>query len=238
VAWLNEFVPPPLAEVGAHPRIAQLTEEGLLRALRKVIVSSATEIDEALLAVAKRVTFAELLVLYQIRVSKWIRFCNPDVTDADVDDVWQHVCAVVDRRAGFYRWQSESEFIALLKTIARRKVWDQIRRLSERRRIDVHQPSDSTAFNQGNVELEHFHDDTPSHLLRRKERETIVMQIMTEILTADELTAIRLKYLQAHSIEEIAEAMTRSQSAVKMLLKRARDKIRNRLGSSFNDSSH
>lgn len=153
-----------------------------------------------------------------------------------VEDVLQQTFLQAFRDIRGFRPQSDASFLAWLKTIADHRLLDTIRTLKRkkrgggRRRIEA--PEDPQASNLANL-LELFSEDThtPSRSVARREAVQAI-QVAVAGLPDDYREAIRLRYLEGKGLEEIASSMDRTPGAVRGLLARGKEKMRDAMGRS------
>jgi len=134
------------------------------------------------------------------------------------------------RGAGFESW---------LLQIARNNLLDAVRALSRRRQPQPRQRV-AVAVGESSVELLNLvgvTTTTPSREAGRAEIARLVEEAINR-LPADYARVIRLYDLEGKSIDEVVEAMKRSQGAVHMLRARAHDALRDRLGTESGFFSH
>jgi RNA polymerase sigma factor (sigma-70 family) len=72
-------------------------------------------------------------------------------------------------------------------------------------------------------------EETPSRVLRRRERQASLEEALQQHLTPDEQAAVRLRYLERQSLATVAAVLDRSPGAVANLCLRARKKHRQAL---------
>lgn len=128
-------------------------------------------------------------------------------------------------------------FAAWLRRIADNNLKDAIKELQRAKRPQperrVEMAFDHAGADQSYVELVQVLSSgggTPSGAVAAKEAVQFVEDAMSR-LPADYQTVIRLYELQGRSIAGVAETIGRSEGSVKMLLARARDHLREALGS-------
>ena len=157
--------------------------------------------------------------------SKWRSIVSPeDVMQVTYLDAFLRVCDFVPRGPG--------SFAAWLRRIAENNLRDAIKELERAKRppVDKRLQSPNDRSYADLVQGLAGNGGTPSGAAAVKEAINFVEQALAR-LPADYETVIRLYELGGRSIREVGQAMGRSDGAVKMLLSRARDHLRDALGS-------
>jgi RNA polymerase sigma-70 factor (ECF subfamily) len=150
------------------------------------------------------------------------------------EDVLQETFAQVFRDIRGFEPRSSESFFAWLRTIAEHRLQDNLRELKRKKRgggrrrtFKAARPEDSSAAEL--VEMLSAGEGTASRLMARHEAVGAV-QVAIAGLPDDYQQAVRLRYLEGKSLAETAEAMGRTPGAIRGLLDRAKDKMREALG--------
>jgi RNA polymerase sigma-70 factor, ECF subfamily len=130
--------------------------------------------------------------------------------DHDAADICQEVFIEVCRKIG--NFDPAYAFSAWLYTIARRKLVDRFRRWRPVERFDPEVHSGEIA--------EH-----PSSILEARESAQEAWERVFRTISEAQATALWLRVQEQRSVSEIAEVMNQSESNVKVLLFRARQKL-------------
>lgn len=151
----------------------------------------------------------------------------------DADDVIQVTSLEAFLHIVSFKPTGMASFVAWINRIADNNLQDAIKGLcrdkrpNPRKRIQPGGDDDSvTAL------LERIHADSqsPSRILRRKERESIIREAIAR-LPEEYRTVVTLMDLEGRSVGEVANEMGRSKGAVHMLRARALEQIRSLLPS-------
>lgn len=148
--------------------------------------------------------------LYTRYVSKVYRRCYSLTKDASQAEDFTHDI-FLRIHSHMNRFQERSAFSTWLYAISYNYCMDQLRSTSRNTLIEL----DETAHNMPDV------NDT--ELLEQRLRH---LSVVMENMTLEETMLIRLKYEDDLDIKEIARQYNLKDSAIKMRLKRTRDKIR------------
>ena len=148
-----------------------------------------------------------------------------------VDDVLQQTLFEAFKGFSSYREQTGGSFTAWLKTIARHRLLDSIRKTRGR---DVARGGlpEGTSLSSC-PDLVEMVPDTATHasaVARRAEAEH-ALQLALEHLPQESREILILRYARDLSIDEIAEQTGRTRGSVRGLLDRAKAELRNILGS-------
>ena len=180
-----------------------------------------------------RVATEHLLLRSYDRLLRHIRYrIPPDVQGIlQAEDILQQTYVQVFRAIGEFEPRSPQSFYAWIKTIAERKLLDaQKRRTRERRRKQATKRADAeksfaaSVLNQ--VAVEEHSVSRPARM-----REAVsAMQIALASLPDDYRLAIRLRYVEGQSLEDVGKRVGRSEDAVRGLLHRAKRKLRDAMG--------
>lgn len=168
------------------------------------------------------VAYEQLVEKYQSRV---IQFFHNSVSSASAEDLAQEVFLRVYRAREAY--QPDARFATWLFTIAHNVASNAIRKLSQRKEIQV-----DSGDSQAKVSLDALAKASsgfmPSRRLDRQELSQVVKLAMN-CLNERQRTAILLSKFENLSYQEIGEAMGLTVKAVKSLLSRARLNLRDAL---------
>ena len=164
------------------------------------------------------VAFAALLEKYQRPIARLIqRYLG---RRAEVEDLTQEVFLRVYRAR--HSWQPRPTFRSWLYRIATNLCLNQIRG----RRYTA--SLDAVAEEAGDAVLPESREVTPGDRLEKKELAEIIQEILADLPESQRLAVVLNKY-QGLSYQEIADVMGLSIPAVKSLLSRAREGIKERL---------
>ncbi len=177
-------------------------------------------IDEA--RNGSREAFAELVAPYTQRVQSLThRLLGGHLKRlVDVEDLSQETLLRAFQSIRQFRGDNAEAFWCWLKTIVDHVVKDQARRQKVRQDFS---PAQNSIDQRESACLEEFlvaKDQTPSKILRRKERFERLDQAFSS-LSSDHRKVFRLARVQGLPIKEVARLMGRSPQAVSMLLLRA-----------------
>ena len=150
----------------------------------------------------------------------------------DPSDVIQQTCLDIHRDIDGFRGDHEAEWIGWVRRILENNVNQVIRRhiqaqkRSVRKEAVVDKSSGTHRFyNAGPVSKE----SSPSHRVMKGER-AVRLAIMLGKLPEVQREAIRLRYLEGRTLQQIAESIGRSEMAVAGLLKRGLRSLRDLSG--------
>ena len=150
----------------------------------------------------------------------------------DPSDVIQQTCLDIHRDIDGFRGDHEAEWIGWVRRILENNVNQVIRRhiqaqkRSVRKEAVVDKSSDThRVYNAGPVSKE----SSPSHRVMKGER-AVRLAIMLGKLPEVQREAIRLRYLEGRTLQQIAESIGRSEMAVAGLLKRGLRSLRDLSG--------
>ncbi|MBI2955344.1 MAG: sigma-70 family RNA polymerase sigma factor [Chloroflexi bacterium] len=174
-----------------------------------------TDEDARLVAAAqhRQTEFAALYDKYFLRVYRYV--ARRVGTQQDAEDVAAQV--FIEALDGLSEYKHRNSFAAWLFTIARNKIADHYRR----RKAEV--PLDST----GEPELESS-SPLPEHLVIRNERLRFLASALRK-LSVDKQEVLTLRFFAELKYSEIAHVVGKSEAAVKMMVYRALDDLRDRL---------
>lgn len=182
----------------------------------------------------RRALFARIAETLRAETTSWIKGRLPPRHREEFEVVWQEVCSTLDQNCTRYEWRDEPQFRGLLRRIALHKIFDLNRRKSAHMtRLDKPEHGSSSP---GLSNLVPAGSTTPSRLARRDERNQRLMGAMS-VLSDDERRVVTLRFLEMKSVRDTAEALGKSEGAIKMSCQRALSKMRSRLGSMTGGSS-
>lgn len=148
-----------------------------------------------------------------------------------IEDVLQETFSQVFTDIGCFKPTTPAAFYAWVTTIADHRLTDARRALRRKKRGGDYQPAHQPATTSSAaclVELLAAEQTTPSQSFAREEAIQAVQLAMAE-LPADQLQAVRLRFVEGRSADEIAAAMQRTPGAVRGLLDRAKRAMRETL---------
>jgi RNA polymerase sigma-70 factor, ECF subfamily len=150
-----------------------------------------------------------------------------------VEDVLQDTFRQVFRDVRGFQSSTEAAFFAWLRTIADRRLLDMLKSLRRKKRGGQHRKlpaRDKAASSMGEL-LDVLADSgsTPSHAAARREA-THALEIALAALPNNYREAIRLRYLQGKSVEEVAAGLGCTPGATRGYLARGRQELRDALG--------
>ncbi|HNQ22129.1 MAG TPA: sigma-70 family RNA polymerase sigma factor [Phycisphaerae bacterium] len=176
---------------------------------------------------------AELLVRYGPRVRAGLEIGEQWRGLLDADDVMQVTYFEAFRHIGEFRPDGEASFVAWLRQIARNNLIDSTRELERQKRPPAGkriQPQRDEDRYLDVFEALGGISRTPSRSAAAREAKAMLESAISQ-LPPDYAQAVRLCDLAGLSASEVAERMQRSEGAVRMLRLRARDWLRELLGS-------
>jgi RNA polymerase sigma-70 factor (subfamily 1) len=192
--------------------------------------------DDALLAKAvdgDEDALAGLLRRFGPRVRSELSIGEQWQSVLDLDDVMQVTYLEAFLRIGCFVPRGQESFLAWLRRIAKNNLRDAIKALERdkrpppAKRVEVPPGEDSFV---ALYEMLGATGSTPSGHAAREEAETILRAAINE-LPLDYAQVVRLHDLEGRSGGEVGAVMGRSRGAVVMLLARARDRLKETLGS-------
>jgi RNA polymerase sigma-70 factor, ECF subfamily len=173
------------------------------------------ELTKATIARARTGEEAALIKLYECYKPRIQRFLYYRIRDMQVaEDLTTEVFLRVLQKLPTFRFQG-SPFQAWLFQIARNLVVDEIRKQSLR----DHEPFDDALVA----------DDAPPDEIAHKRMVSVELQEALEELTESQYDVIALRFMAGLSIAEVAEALDKSESAVKSLQVRGLRTLEQRL---------
>jgi len=139
----------------------------------------------------------------------------------DPSDLVQHTLLQAHEKQVQFRGGSDAELAAWLRAILRNAIVDALRRVTR-------EPHMLQAVEQSSAHLEALisaADSSPSEQAARQEQLERLAQAL-EQLPEDQRSAVQMQQIHDCSVEEIAEALGKSKSAVGGLLKRGMRRLR------------
>lgn len=151
------------------------------------------------------------------------------------DDIIQQVYAQVFRDIGGFEPRGESSLLAWLKTIADNRIRDSLRRHRAKKRGGDHRrvtalPNEGSPFVDDLVEAYAVTSATPSREVARREAIQAIQIALAE-LPQDYRLAVQLRYFDGLSLVETAAEVGKTTGAVRGILDRAKQRIRESLQS-------
>jgi RNA polymerase sigma-70 factor (ECF subfamily) len=195
--------------------------------------------NHALLAAAvagDRAALERLLLLHCDRLSRRIAAALSATArqDANVDDVLQQTLVQAIRDIGGLKSRTPGGFAAWIQTIADHRVQDYLRVEGRARRRVVQAATAHGSSSESMlalVERLSDHGSTPSGHAAKSEAVHAVRVGLASLPSAQR-EAIQLHHLDGRSLDETAAEMDRTPGAVRGLLQRARQSLRQTLGRS------
>lgn len=182
-----------------------------------------------------RTALEELLLAHYDRLAAFVAPRLPaDCREAfAVEDILQETFVQAFRDIQKFDSRGDGALLAWLTTIADRRLRDALRgaraqkRGGQRRRVanTVGEGSDAAPL----IDLVMGDSATASRMLAAREAEE-ALQVALAGLGEDQRRAIALRYFDGHSVRQTANLMGRSEGAVRGLLARAREQLRDALG--------
>ncbi len=183
-----------------------------------------------------RPALQELLLAYTPRISRHIAYRLPASLQGilDVEDVLNATFIRAFRNIGQLKETSEAAFVAWLKAIAVNQLKDALKSLTRKKRGgDFKRVRGAAADQSGSmfdlVEALSDHGDSPSRVVARDEAVGAI-RVGIASLPDDQRQAIRLHVLEGRSLAETAAAMQRTPGAVRALIHRGKQQLRDGLG--------
>jgi RNA polymerase sigma-70 factor (ECF subfamily) len=185
-----------------------------------------------------RVALEHLLLTYYTRLSDYIAPKLPTSHQGVLaaEDILQQTFVQVFRDIESFEPRSDYSFFAWLKTIAEHRLQDAVKALKRKKRGGDHRRVQGQADRQASsvadlADMLSAGSHTPSRSIARREAVQAV-QVAISSLPNDQREAIRLRFLGANSLEETAAAMNRTPDAVRGLIHRAKQALRESMGRS------
>ena len=132
-----------------------------------------------------------------------------------------------------FRWQSDAEMAAWLRTILANTMTDAARKFAAGARDVYRERSLEGSLEESSARLEAWlaaDQPSPDERLLRQERLLRLAAALAR-LPDDQRTALEMLHLQGHCVDEIAKQMDRSATAVAGVLRRGMKKLRQLLAS-------
>lgn len=155
----------------------------------------------------------------------------------DASDVVQATFLDAYRDLENFRGTDIAQFLAWLKQILRNNILQsvEIHKLTQKRSINREQPLDgSTDSRRARRESLAADQSTPSQRAQREEDAQHLLQVLATLPEAQQLAA-RMRFLDGLSLQEIAESMGKTKTAVTGLLKRGMQTLRRNLSKDLHD---
>ncbi len=204
------------------------------------VLMSTSEDKQDLIALAisgNRPALQELLLADTSRLSRRISAKLPRSLQGllDMEDVLNATYLQAFRGISKLRNNSEVAFYAWLKTIADNQLQDMLRSLQRKKRgggrRQVRGAPASDASSIANfVDLLSGREHIPDKSVARREA-VYAVQVGIAALPSDQQEAIRLHVLQEKSLAETAAVMNRTPGAIRALVYRAKQQLRETMGS-------
>ncbi len=151
------------------------------------------------------------------------------------EDILQETFVMAIRDIGHCRAQSQSSFAAWLSAIADNRIRDLRKHAQRAKRGGGNQPLgqvEARGSSRANlVELYADSQTSPSSKFGRREMESAI-QVGIAMLPDDQRRAVVLRFLAGHSLEQVALEMEKSPAAVRGLLHRGKQALKQSLGES------
>ena len=177
---------------------------------------------------------AELLWTHYDLVLSYIDSSMPDSLRrvADADDILQETYASAWRSLDSLSPQDSESFGAWLKTIAKRKLIDQIRVFEARKRGGGEVTKHIGNLDRRSMQVDALTggDRSPSSEVASIEARALLNESLHKISERHQ-QVITLRYLDCRSLADVATQMRLSSDAAHMLLRRAIVSLRNAMGS-------
>jgi len=182
-----------------------------------------------------RVALERLLLEHYTRLSRHIapRLAGPLERLLNAEDIVQETFIQAIRNVGTCKCRTEVSFAAWLNTIADHRLLDAVKKLKRKKRggdrAEVHGPAGDAYRSM--VDLAAMLSDgghRPSQSAARHEGVQAI-QVGIAALPDDQREAVQLHHLGGKSIKETAAAMDRTPGAVRGLLRRANQALRDAL---------
>jgi RNA polymerase sigma-70 factor (ECF subfamily) len=154
----------------------------------------------------------------------------------DAEDILEQTYVMAFRALGQFQPRSERAFYRWLVTVGENQLRDAIKAQRRKKRGGKRQrvqraPSEQTTTKGELLDRVCGDDRSPSTVAARNEG-VRALQVALARLNDDYRQVLRLSYLEAKSLDEVADEMGRSKDAVRGLLYRARQKLRDAMGQS------
>lgn len=174
----------------------------------------------------------ELLLLHGLEIAKSLQIAPKWQSLIDVDDVLQVTYLDAALHIGDLAANTIEGFYGWLRRIAHNNLNDAIREQGreKRGRDRIVDPNDDSSYDRF-LDRVSGTTTTPTRTVRLAETRSRVQNVLNA-LPPDYERVLRLYEMEGRSIFEIAEIISRSQGAVKMLLARARERFVDLFGAS------
>lgn len=178
---------------------------------------------------------AEVLYHHYDRLATKLRFQIPKELQRTIseEDVLQDVFISVFKSFRSLNPCSEAAFQAWLDSIAKNQLTDAIRRARTKKRgggakqiATIERPSTGSVIQM--VALLFGNELTPSLHVARGEATAALLAAIEE-LPPDQSLAVKLRFLEGHALDDIAEAMEKTEDSVRNLIYRAKDSLRHKM---------
>ena len=191
------------------------------------LVRAAIRGDQTALTVLLTETYETLRTYLQRRIP-------PDLhATIDCDDLIQETHVVVFRRIGDFQAEDETALIRWIQTIAANRVRTAIRHRRAHKRGGTRRQVQSAGLQESISCLLNViaaHDQTPSRAAARSEIAPAIAAALSVLAEASR-QAVALVYLEGLPVADAAKKMNRTERAVHNLCYKARNHLRNVLGS-------
>lgn len=150
----------------------------------------------------------------------------------EAEDVVQDTFSQVFRDIRTFQSNDFGGFLAWVKKIADHRIVDAVRRAKRKKRGGEHKrvvgTGESTCI-KDILELLSGREETPSRIVARGEA-SVALQLALRSLPDDQQRAFQLRYSEGRSIDETARAMSKTPGAIRGLLERSKQNMREILG--------
>jgi RNA polymerase sigma-70 factor (ECF subfamily) len=162
--------------------------------------------------------FAEVFTALRERLLATIRArLSPEVRQRiDPEDVLQDTFVRALHSVKRFEWQGEDSFRRWLESVATHVALDAVRHHGRRKALQIDREPEAPGA-------------SPSKAMRREERFERLKKSM-EALSPDYRTVLEFSRIEGLSVREVAERMSRSESAVKSLLLQATRQLKHAFG--------
>ncbi len=188
-----------------------------------------------------RAALEELLVLHHDRlVASVEHLVPPDVRGSfSAEDACQEAYITVFQKVGQFEQHRENGFYRWVEAIAQRKLHDlaKAQRTLKRGGQGTNRNGDESRAVIGLLEMLAVHERTPSRSAAAKEAVGAVEAAMAN-LDDHYAHALRLRYVEALPVADVARRLDRTEGAVRMMCHRALRRLREELGSPWRFFSH
>lgn len=156
---------------------------------------------------------------------------------ADASDIVQTTFLDAYRDLKNFQGTEIPQFLAWVQQILRNNILQSVEmhKLAQKRTINREKPLDgSTDSRQARRENLTADQSTPSQRAQRAEHAEHLIRILT-LLPEQQHAAVRMRFLEEMSLEEIASSMQKTKTAVAGLLKRGMQTLRRSLSKEFHE---